>query len=60
MVLAWVAVGIGVLIAVILIVKLLKTPAHSAVSFEQRCKKCGLKTHGLKCPRCDRKPSFDV
>jgi len=60
MVLVWIGLGIGVLIALILIVKLLKTPAHSAVQFEQRCNRCGEVTHGLKCPKCDRKPSFGV
>lgn len=58
MVLVWIGVGIGVLIAVILIVKLIRTPRHEAVSLVQYCKTCGLKTNGLKCPRCDRRPSF--
>jgi len=43
-----------------LIIKLIKTHPHDAVSLEQRCKKCGDKIRGLKCPRCDRKPSFGV
>jgi len=60
MVLVWIGIGIGVLIVLILIVKLLRTNPHSAVSFEQRCSKCGQKTNGLKCPKCDRRPSFGV
>ena len=58
MVLTWIGVGIGVLITIILIVKLMRTPKHEAVSSIQYCKTCGLKTNGLKCPRCDRRPSF--
>ncbi len=60
MVLVWIGLGIGVLIIIALIVKLLRTPSHSAVKFENRCQKCGEITHGLKCPKCDRKPSFGV
>lgn len=60
MVLVWIGIGIGVLIIVALIMKLLKTPSYSAVQFEQRCHKCGQKTNGLKCPKCDKKPSFGV
>ena len=60
MVLVWIGIGIGVLIIIALIVKLLRTPSHSAVKFEQRCQKCGQITNGLKCPKCDRKPSFGV
>jgi len=60
MVLAWIGIVVGVLIAIALIVKLMRTPSYAAVSLEQRCKKCGSKTIGLKCPRCDRKPSFGV
>ena len=58
MVLAWIGIAIGVLITVILIAKLIKTPKHEAVSALQYCKTCGLRTNGLKCPRCDTKPSF--
>ncbi len=60
MVLVWIGIAVGVLIIIALIIKLSKTPPHSAVRFEQRCQKCGQKTNGLKCPRCDRKPSFGV
>ncbi len=60
MVLVWIGVAAGALIALILIIKLIKTHPHDAVSLQLRCKKCGLKTNGLKCPRCDRKPSYGV
>jgi len=58
MVLAWIGVAVGILIAVILIVKLIRTPKYASVSSVQYCKTCGLKTNGLKCPRCDGRPSF--
>jgi len=60
MVLVWIGVAAGALAALFLIIKLIKTHPHDAISFEQRCKKCGSKTNGLKCPRCDGKPSYGV
>jgi len=60
MVLIWIGVIVGVLVALVLIVKLIRTSPHDAVSFDSYCKKCGSKTKGLKCPKCDRKPSFGV
>jgi len=60
MVIVWIGIAVGVLIVIALIMKLIRTPPHAAVTFEQRCKKCGSKTNGLKCPRCDKKPSFGV
>jgi predicted Zn-ribbon and HTH transcriptional regulator len=53
MVLIWIGLAIGVLFIIILIAKLLRTPSHEAVSFNTHCKKCGIKTNGLKCPKCD-------
>ncbi len=60
MVIVWIGVAAGALAALFLIIKLIKTHPHDAVSLEQRCKKCGDKIRGLKCPRCDRKPSYGV
>jgi len=60
MVLVWIGIVVGVLIIIALIVKLSRTPSTSAIRFEKRCQKCGQKTNGLKCPRCDKKPSFGV
>ena len=58
MVLLWIGIGIGILIAIALIMKLRKTPSHEAVSVDSRCKICGDKIHGLKCPKCSKKNSF--
>ena len=58
MVLIWIGLAIGILIAVILIVKITKTPSHEAISLTVHCKKCGYKTNGLKCPKCDENSFF--
>ena len=60
MVLIWIGIGLGVLIALILMIKLLKTPPHEAVSIETHCKICGDKLNGLKCPKCSKKNNFGV
>lgn len=52
MVLAWIGIAAGVLIALILIIKLARTPSHEAVSAGSRCSTCGIRTNGSKCPRC--------
>ena len=57
MVLVWIGIAIGVLIAIILIVKVMKTPSMDVLRMDTYCKKCGLKTNGLKCPRCEKKAS---
>jgi len=54
MVIVWIGIAVGILIVLILIIKLAKTPPHEAIRLEQYCKKCGFKTNGLKCPKCDR------
>jgi len=56
MVIAWIGIAIGVLIVLVLIVKLLRTPSHEVVSLEQRCKSCGYKISGIQCPYCGKKP----
>ncbi len=58
MVLAWIGIAVGVLIILVLIVKLIKTPSHESFTIDVHCKKCGYKTNGLKCPKCDTKTSF--
>ncbi len=58
MVLLWIGIGIGILIAIVLIAKIIKTPSYEALNLNAYCKKCGFKTNGLKCPRCDNKSSF--
>ena len=50
----WAAIAVGVLIALVLIFKTTKSSPHEALSFSSHCKKCGYKTNGLKCPRCER------
>jgi hypothetical protein len=53
MVIVWIGIGIGVLIAILLIKKIIKTPPRIPFKFGFYCKKCGYKTNGLKCPRCE-------
>jgi rubrerythrin len=55
MVIVWIGLGIGILIAAILILKIMKSPKNSFIII--RCKKCGLKTSGLKCPLCETEKS---
>jgi len=58
LVLAWIGIAVGILTITVLIVKMLKTPSHEAFTINVRCKKCGYKTNGLKCPNCDASKSF--
>ncbi len=55
MALIWIVIAVGILIAIILIVKIAKTPSHEAVSLALYCKVCGIKTNGLKCISCEKK-----
>ena len=59
MVLVWIGITIGVLLAVILIIKASKTNPHEIAGIEIHCTKCGLKTDGSECPRC-KSNSFGV
>ena len=59
MVLVWIGIAVGVLIAVILIVKIMKTPSYESITLNTNCKKCGYKTNGLKCPRCEKTSFYD-
>ncbi len=54
MVLAWIGIAIGILIVIILIVKATKISSHEVVGVDMHCRKCGIKTNGLKCPRCKK------
>jgi rubrerythrin len=56
MVLLWIGIAVGVLIAVVLIVKAVKTPSRDVVGVQLQCNKCGSKTNGMKCPKCGDKP----
>ncbi|MFY9300410.1 MAG: hypothetical protein WAO91_04405 [Candidatus Nitrosotenuis sp.] len=53
MVIVWIAIGLGVLAAYILIRKILKASPKAPLKISLYCKKCGYKTNGLKCPRCE-------
>ena len=53
-----VAAIIGILAAIILIYKYIKTPKHDIFGFSMHCKSCGQKLQGLKCPNCAEK-KFD-
>ena len=55
MVLIWIGIGLGIIIAAVLIYKIRKSVKGDFVSI--RCKKCGLKTNGLKCPICESEKS---
>ena len=57
MVIVWVGIGVGVLLAVFLIKKIMKTSPRAPFRLGFYCKKCGYKTNGLKCPRCQNTPS---
>jgi predicted Zn-ribbon and HTH transcriptional regulator len=60
MVLAYIGIVIGVIILIALIVKLLKSSPMAVLYLNLHCKKCGYKTNGLKCPKCDYKKSFGI
>jgi len=55
MVLIWIGIAVGILITIILIVKIARTPSHEAVSLAIYCKVCGVRTNGLKCISCEKK-----
>mgnify|MGYP003333475728 FL=1 len=56
MVLLWIGIAVGVLIAVILIVKAAKTPSQDIMGVKLQCIKCGFKSNESKCPKCGNKP----
>lgn len=61
MALAYIGIAIGVLIVVILIVKIARTNPREVAGIDRYCKKCGLETKGLNCPKCEKKSkSFGV
>ncbi|TSA18035.1 MAG: hypothetical protein D4R72_03115 [Nitrosopumilales archaeon] len=51
MVFVWIGIGIGILAVTVLVLKIIKLPSNSFITL--RCKICGLKTNGLKCPLCE-------
>jgi hypothetical protein len=61
MALAYIGIAIGVLIVIILIVKIARTSPREVAGIDVYCKKCGLETRGLDCPKCEKKSrSFGV
>ena len=58
MVLLWVGIGAGVLIALVLIIKSIKTSSKEVLGVNKQCKKCGMKIYGPKCPKCDKRTQF--
>ena len=53
MVLVYVGIGIAVLIAIFLFKKILSSSPSNAFKFEIFCRKCGAKTGGFKCSKCE-------
>ena len=61
MVFVLIGIAIGILIVVVLIIKAFKTPSREIVRMDIHCKKCGIETNGLACPKCEKKSqSFGV
>jgi hypothetical protein len=61
MVLVLIGIAIGIIFVAILIVKAAKTPSQDVVGVDMHCRKCGIKTNGLTCPKCEKRPqSFGV
>ena len=54
MVLVLIGIIVGIIIVTILIVKAAKTHSKEVVGMDIFCRKCGVKTNGLKCPRCEK------
>ncbi|TBR09205.1 MAG: hypothetical protein EPO62_05360 [Candidatus Nitrosotenuis sp.] len=57
MVIVWIGIGVGILLAIVLIKKAIKTSPKIPLKFSLYCKKCGYRTNGLKCPRCENASS---
>ncbi|RZD39647.1 MAG: hypothetical protein CXT78_13660 [Thaumarchaeota archaeon] len=61
MVLVLIGIAIGVMVVAVLIFKAFKTSSNDIVGMDIRCRKCGIKTNGLACPKCEKKSqSFGV
>ena len=61
MVLVLIGIAIGILVVTVLIIKAFKTPSREVVGIDIHCRKCGIKTNGLACPKCEKKSqSFGV
>ena len=61
MVLVLIGIAVGILLVIILIIKATKTSSRDIVGIDVHCRKCGTKTHGLPCPKCEKRTeSFGV
>jgi len=61
MVLVLIGIAVGILIVAVLIIKATRTPSRDIVGIDLHFRKCGIKTHGLPCPKCEnRTKSFGV
>ena len=60
MVFLLIGIAIGILLFVVLILKAIKTPSREILGADIHCGRCGYKTNGSKCPRCDKPTQFGV
>ena len=61
MVLVLIGIAVGILLVIILIIKATKTSSRDVVGIDVHCRKCGIKTQGLPCPKCEKRTqSFGV
>ncbi len=61
MVLVLIGIAVGILIVIALIIKATKTSSRDVVGIDIFCTKCGIKTNGSKCLKCEkRSQSFGV
>lgn len=61
MVLVLIGIAVGILIVAILIIKVSKTSSQDVLGVDLHCMKCGDKTNGAKCPKCEKgTQSFDI
>ncbi len=54
MVFVLIVIAIGVLIAIILIIKAIKTSPRDVMGVDMHCRKCGIKINGTACPKCEK------
>ena len=54
MVLVLIGIAVGILIVAILIIKATKTSSQDILGINLHCMKCGIKTNGSKCPKCEK------
>ena len=54
MVFVRIEIAVSILIVAVLIIKAFKTPSRKVVGIDIHCKKCGIKTNGLACPKCEK------